>query len=89
LGKAKSDLKRKQIEVDTLLKEIEDLKQKKNKVQSIQVVQPPTSSPYPINPRVKRNVMLAGAVGLFLMLILAFLIEYISNYKKREPRSDP
>ncbi|MHC4308516.1 MAG: hypothetical protein ACYSSN_01090, partial [Planctomycetota bacterium] len=89
LGKANIELKRIQKEVNTLLKEIEDLREKKNKIQNIQVVQQPTSSLYPINPGVKRNVMLSGAVGLFLMLILAFLIEYISNYKKREPRSDP
>ena len=82
LGKAKSDLKRKQIEVDTLLKEIEDLKEKKNKIQNIQVVQQPTSSLYPINPGVKRNVMSAAAASFLLMLFLAFFLEYLLKFRK-------
>jgi uncharacterized protein involved in exopolysaccharide biosynthesis len=83
---SKNSSKNIQIQIDILSKEIEDLKQKRDKINIIQVVQPPTSSPYPINSNVKRNTMLAGAVGLFLMLILAFFIETINKYKKREPR---
>ena len=82
LGKAKSDLKRKQIEVDTLLKEIEDLKQKREKINNIQVVQPPTSSLYPFNSGVKRNVMLAATASFLLMLFLAFFFEYLLKYRK-------
>jgi len=81
LEKAKSDLKRIQIEVDTLLKEIEDHKQKKNKIDNIQVVQQPTSSLYPINLGFKRNVILAAVVGFFMMLFLTFFFDYI--WKRR------
>jgi uncharacterized protein involved in exopolysaccharide biosynthesis len=84
LGKAKSDLKRKQIGVDTLFKEIEDLKQKKNKIQNIKIVQQPTNSLYPIKAKKKLNVILAGVGGLFLMLFLMFTLEYIRKHKSGE-----
>jgi len=72
--------------IDILSEKIDELKQERDKINNIQVVQPPTGSPYPINPEVKRNVMLAGAVGIFVMLFLAFFLEYLSRYKNREGR---
>ncbi|MHC5077083.1 MAG: hypothetical protein ACYTFM_11740 [Planctomycetota bacterium] len=34
---------------------------------------------HPIKPMLRHNVILAGAMGVLLMLILAFFIEYISK----------
>jgi uncharacterized protein involved in exopolysaccharide biosynthesis len=82
LGKANIELKRIQKGVNTLLKEIEDLKEKKNKIQNIQVVQQPTSSLYPINPGVKRNVISAAAASFLLVLFLAFFLEYLLKFRK-------
>jgi len=38
----------------------------------------------PIKPKTRLNVMLAGVVGLFLTVFLAFFVEYISKYRARE-----
>jgi capsular polysaccharide biosynthesis protein len=69
--------------------EINDYKQKKedelqkiDNIQNIQILQPATSSPNPIKPKIKLNVILALVAGLFLMLFLAFFLEYLSKFKK-------
>jgi LPS O-antigen subunit length determinant protein (WzzB/FepE family) len=64
-----------------LLEQIKDLEFKKNNVQGIEVVQAPTASPHPVRPRTQLNVMLAGAVGLFVMLFLAFFLEYVQRHR--------
>jgi capsular polysaccharide biosynthesis protein len=83
LEKERRDSKRIQIIIDILSREIENLKQKRDKINNIQVVQPPKSSPYPIKSRAKRNVLLASTVGLFLMLILSFFLEYTGRNNKK------
>jgi uncharacterized protein involved in exopolysaccharide biosynthesis len=79
LGKAKSDLQK-------LLESIKNLEFEKNSIQNIQILQPPSPSPYPISPKKKLNVMLAAVVGLFTMLFLAFFLEYLSKHKSGESK---
>jgi len=85
MEKEKSNAKRIQIKINILSKEIEDLKQEKNEMQSFHIVQPATSSPYPIRPRIKRDVVFAAVMGFFLMLLLTFFLEYLSKYKQKGP----
>ncbi len=66
-----------------LLNEIENLEFKKNSIQNIQILQPPTSSTFPIKPKKKLIVALASTAGLFLMMFLSFFLEYISKNKSR------
>ena len=54
---------------------------KRDSVQNIQILKPPTNSPYPIKPNKRLNVMLATMVGLFMMVFMSFLLEYISKNK--------
>lgn len=68
-------------ELDRLVEEIKGLEFKKNNVRNIEILQPATAGPYPINPKIKLNVMLATVVGLFAMLFLAFFLEYIQKHK--------
>ncbi len=75
------------IEIVTI--EIEDLEKAKKNIQNIQILQSPRATPLLIKPvRTKRNVLLASIVGLFLMLFMAFYLEYISKYKNREKRAE-
>ena len=64
-----------------IAEEIKNLEFKKSYVQNIQILQPPKSSSGPIKPKKRLNVLLAGVVGLFLTVFLAFFIEYISRHK--------
>ena len=77
----KFELKDLNRQLDQLLEEIKGLEFKKNSVQNIEILQPPTSGPHPIKPKIKLNVMIAGIVGLFVMLFLAFFLEYIQRHR--------
>jgi len=61
---------------------MKNLQFKKDNIQNIQFLQPATSSLYPVKPRILLNVILALAAGLFLMLFLAFFLEYLGKVKK-------
>ena len=67
-----------------ILEEIKNLEFKKTYVQNIQILQPPKGSLSPVKPKKRLNVLLAGVVGLFLTVFLAFFIEYIARHKNNE-----
>ncbi|MCF8131450.1 MAG: hypothetical protein K9N10_23330 [Deltaproteobacteria bacterium] len=62
--------------------EIEELKKQMKEIQGIEIVQPPTARIVKTN-KTMRNIALAALVGLFAMLFLSFLFEYIQRYKAR------
>ena len=67
-----------------IAEEIANIEFRKNIIQNIQVLQAPEISRNPIKPKKKLNVLLAGVVGLFLTVFLAFFIEYVSKHKEQE-----
>ena len=79
-------LRLKKIDIDLrgLSEEIENLKLGKNNIQNVQILQPPTKSPRPVKPKVKLNIMLGLAGGLFLMVFVAFFLEYLSGHKTKK-----
>ena len=68
-------------QLDQLLEDIKGLEFKKNSVQNIEILQPPTASPRPIKPKTKLSVVLAIVVGLFAMIFLTFFLEYIQRHR--------
>jgi len=70
--------------IKQLFEDIKDLQFKMQNIQNVQILQPPISSHFPIKPRKKRNVILAAVAGVFMMLFVAFFLEYLSKHKKRE-----
>ena len=64
--------------------DIKSLQVKKDHIQNIQVLRPPTRSTHPIKPKTLSNVISALFIGLFLTIFLTFLLEYISKHKKRK-----
>ena len=48
------------------------------------IIKAPSYLKNPIKPKKKRNVMIAGAVGLMMSLFLAFFIEYLGNVRGGE-----
>jgi hypothetical protein len=63
------------------MEEIKILEFKKDNVQNIQILKPPTSSTNAIKPKKKLIVLLATMVGLFMLLFLSFILEHISKNK--------
>jgi uncharacterized protein involved in exopolysaccharide biosynthesis len=84
--KIRSEIKDLKSEKKYMLEEIKDVQFKKDSIQNIQILQPPTNSPYPIKPKTKLNVILALVTGLFLMLFLSFFLEYLSKHKSTQER---
>ena len=80
MEKVKINAKRIQIEINTLLKKIEDLNQGKNKIKYILVFQSPGASQYEIRTQTKSNIVLATTVGLFLMTFFVVFLEYVFKH---------
>jgi uncharacterized protein involved in exopolysaccharide biosynthesis len=66
------------------LNEIKNVQFKKNNIQNIQILQPPTNKPFPIKSKTKRNVILSSALGLFVLVFLSFCLEYIRKHNNKE-----
>jgi len=56
--------------------------------EALKIIQKPTSSSRPIQPKIKLNILLACVVGLFLSVFLAFFIEYIRKVRKATRKED-
>ena len=74
-------IKKSEHEIVKKLNEKKNLQFKRDSIQNIQILQPPTSSPYPIKPKTILNVILALVTGLFIMLFLLFFLEYLKRHK--------
>jgi len=82
-----SEIRAKEQEVSRLKSEIETLKRDRDKIKGVILKQPPTASLLPIKYKAKRNALLAGAVGFFFSIFLAFFVEYIKNASKRTQKA--
>ena len=63
--------------------EIASLNKIKEMISGIVIIQAPEISTHPVKPKKKQIILLAGVVGLFMFLFLAFFIEYIKKASKR------
>jgi len=63
--------------------EITLLEDKKARIDYTQLIKEPTSSLYPVSPRKKHNVLIAGILGLMIFTMLAFFLEYLEKQKTK------
>jgi len=84
--KIKSAIKEVKSDKKYMAEEKKNLQFKKDSVQNIQILQSATSSRYPVKPKKMLIIVLAAVLGLFLMLFIVFLLEFVSRYKKIESR---
>jgi len=78
----------KEEEVSRLKSEIETSKRDRERITEVIAKQPPTASLLPIRYKAKRNTLLAGVVGFFFLVFLAFFIEYIKNASQRTQKTN-
>jgi len=62
---------------------IDNLKEKKGRIDYTRLIKEPTSSLHPVSPRKKLNVLIAGILGLMIFTILAFFLEYVEKHKAK------
>jgi len=84
---ANKDISVEESKIAVLKSEIEKLKLDRDKIFGIIVKQPPTASLLQTKYKTKRNALLAGVVGFFFSVFLAFFIEYIKNASKRTQKA--
>jgi len=68
-------------EIENVRNEITYWQERKARIDYTQLIKEPTSSLYPVSPRKKLNVMIAGVLGLMIFTVLAFFLDYLEKQK--------
>jgi len=63
--------------------EIENLDERKGRIDFTKLIKEPTSSLSPVSPRKELNIIIAGMLGLVIFTILAFLLDYVEKQKSK------
>jgi len=74
-------LSKKKIEEEDMNFEIDNLNERKGRLDYAQLIKEPTSSLYPVSPKKKRNVLIAGILGLFIFTMLVFFLDYLKKQR--------
>jgi len=68
-------------EIENTRNDIALLQERKARIDAAQLIKEPTSTLYPVSPKKKRNVLIAGILGLIVFTSLAFLFESIEKQR--------
>jgi len=68
-------------EIENLRNDIAYLQERKARIDYTQLIKEPTSSLYPVSPKKKLNVLIAGILGLFIFSSLAFFLDYLEKQR--------
>ncbi len=75
------DIDNKEQEIKQLENKTENLNERKGRIDYTKLIKEPTSSIYPVSPKKKLNIMIAGILGLISFTLLAFFLEYLQKHK--------
>jgi len=62
---------------------ISNLKEKKGRIDYTKIIKEPTSSIYPVSPKKKLNVLIAGIMALMIFTMLSFFLAYLKEHRKQ------
>jgi len=68
-------------EIENVRNEISYLEDKKARIDYAQFIKEPTSSLSPVAPKKKRNVLIAGILGIMICTTLAFSLDYLEKQR--------
>ncbi|KKK47845.1 hypothetical protein LCGC14_3151090, partial [marine sediment metagenome] len=74
-------LSTKKIEEEDLNLEIDNLNERKGRLDYAQLIKEPTSSIFPVFPKKKLIILITGILGLLIFTMLAFFLEYLEKQK--------
>jgi len=69
--------------INQLENEIDNLNERKGRIDYAQLIKEPTSSVFPASPKKKLNILIAGILGLMAFTILAFFLESLEKHKAK------
>jgi len=70
--------------MNTQKNEIQVISNKKARIEKSRFVKEPTPSRKPVSPNKKMNVVLAGILGLFVSIVIAYSLEYREKQKTKK-----
>ena len=70
-------------EITNKLSEIKNLKYIRDSFHNIELLQPATSSRFPVKPKKTLNTALALMAGFFLFVFISFFLEYLNRHKNQ------
>ena len=73
------EIENKEERIKQLENEINNLNERKGRMDETQFIKEPTSSLYPVSPNKKRNVLISGILSLIIFSMLAFFLEYLEK----------
>jgi len=76
-------MKNKEERIKQLENEIDNLNERKGRIDYTQLIKEPTSSLYPVSPKKKLIVSITGILGLMIFTVLAFFLEYVEKQKAK------
>ncbi len=77
------EMKNKEEMIKQVENEINNLNERKARIDYAKLIKEPTSSLSPVSPKKKLMVLIAGILGLFLFTILAFFVDYLEKQKAK------
>ena len=81
IEKLKTEIDKINNDIESVKNEIGFLNERKGRIDYTQLIKEPTSSLYPVSPKKKRNVLIAGILGLMMFTMLAFFLDYLEKQK--------
>ena len=75
------DIEKAENDIANRLNESNNLQDKKNYIQNLQILQPQSKNLIPIKPKPTLNIFLGLSAGFIFFIFLTFLLEYISKHK--------
>jgi capsular polysaccharide biosynthesis protein len=80
-----SAIKEELSKIDQYSNNIENLEERKGRIEQTRIIKDPNPGRDPVFPRMRSNILLAFVAGILLFTFLAFLIEYVA---KNKPEGD-
>ena len=77
------EIENKEEKTKQLDNEIDNLKERKGRIDYAKLIKEPTSSPNPVSPKKKLIVLITGVLGLLIFTMLAFFLEYLEKQKAK------
>jgi len=75
------EIENKKERINQIENEIDNLNERKGRIDYTQLIKEPTSSLYPVLPKKKLNILIAGILGLMAFTMLAFFLESLEKQK--------
>jgi len=87
--KTNLEIRNKEIKIDRIENEINDLNERKKNIYYVQITKEPTPSASPVSPKKLFNILIAVPLGFLIFTMLAFFFEYLEkqNLKAKESKA--